>query len=226
MNSASSPILEALRRRSRTAVDYERRRLIAAAWHAGHRNINELIAASGAARQTIYNDLAAEGIDYRDRDAPVFPPSPLPETAEPSLIGELRAAALSAIGSKANAVREAALAAARIANDAGEVEDQDENPYTAELGIYDLARVLNLGLGNRGSAADSLAAVMTVINNTWDASTAALRARWVAWELRRLGAEADAQRFEQRADDLTEHGNWPPPSWNEPSQAPNTDQSS
>src|SRR5690606_29068320 len=53
-----------------------RPRLVADAWRAGVRNIRALARAAGVSRDTIYSDLAAEGIDYRDRTA--APPDPHP----------------------------------------------------------------------------------------------------------------------------------------------------
>ncbi len=46
-----------------------RPRLTAAAWRAGTRTIASLARAAGVSRDTVYADLAAEGIDYRDRTA-------------------------------------------------------------------------------------------------------------------------------------------------------------
>ncbi|GAA3702308.1 hypothetical protein GCM10022224_080120 [Nonomuraea antimicrobica] len=46
-----------------------RPRLTAAAWRAGEHNIRALARAAGVARDTVYADLAAEGIDYRDRSS-------------------------------------------------------------------------------------------------------------------------------------------------------------
>jgi hypothetical protein len=44
--------------------------LVAAAWRAGERNVAELARAAGVSRDTIYADLAGQGIDYRDRQQP------------------------------------------------------------------------------------------------------------------------------------------------------------
>lgn len=44
-----------------------RPRLVAAAWRAGTRTIATLARAADVSRDTIYTDLAGEGIDYRDR---------------------------------------------------------------------------------------------------------------------------------------------------------------
>lgn len=44
-----------------------RPRLIAAAWRAGTRTVATLARAADVARDTVYADLASEGIDYRDR---------------------------------------------------------------------------------------------------------------------------------------------------------------
>ncbi|WP_406314570.1 hypothetical protein OHA77_39800 [Streptosporangium sp. NBC_01639] len=46
-----------------------RPRLTAAAWRAGTRTIASLARAAGVSRDTVYADLASEGIDYRDRTA-------------------------------------------------------------------------------------------------------------------------------------------------------------
>lgn len=51
-----------------TQEPHMRRRLIAAAWRAGERRVAELARVAGITRATTYADLAAEGIDYRDRD--------------------------------------------------------------------------------------------------------------------------------------------------------------
>jgi hypothetical protein len=44
--------------------------LVAAAWRAGARNVAELARAADVSRDTIYADLAGQGIDYRDRRQP------------------------------------------------------------------------------------------------------------------------------------------------------------
>lgn len=50
-----------------------RPRLVAAAWRAGVRNIRGIARAAEVSRDTIYSDLTAEGIDYRDRTAAAAP---------------------------------------------------------------------------------------------------------------------------------------------------------
>ncbi|MEV7809040.1 RNase adapter RapZ [Microbispora sp. NPDC088329] len=44
-----------------------RPRLTAAAWRAGERNVRAIARAAGVSRDTVYADLTAEGVDYRDR---------------------------------------------------------------------------------------------------------------------------------------------------------------
>jgi hypothetical protein len=44
--------------------------LVVAAWRVGARNVAELARAAGVSRDTIYADLAGQGIDYRDRQQP------------------------------------------------------------------------------------------------------------------------------------------------------------
>ena len=50
-----------------------RPRLVADAWRAGVRNISGIARAAGVSRDTVYADLTAEGIDYRDRTAAAAP---------------------------------------------------------------------------------------------------------------------------------------------------------
>lgn len=52
-------------RRDRLPAD--RGRLVAAAWRAGNRNVRELARLADVARDTVYSDLEAHGIDWRDR---------------------------------------------------------------------------------------------------------------------------------------------------------------
>jgi hypothetical protein len=74
---------------------------------------------------------------------------------------------------------------------------KDPNPVTAELEVYDLARLFNLDPSERsrdGSA--GLEDVATVVRGTLGpAEHRARRARWVAAELTRLGYEAEAASF-------------------------------
>lgn len=74
-NTPGQDALRALREWA-TAQKLIRPRLIAAAWRAGVRNISSIARAAGVSRDTIYSDLAVEGIDYRDRTA--APPDPHP----------------------------------------------------------------------------------------------------------------------------------------------------
>lgn len=56
--------LEALRTYARP---HRRSELVAAAWHAGETTISTLAAVAGVTRQTIYDDLRSQGIDYTQR---------------------------------------------------------------------------------------------------------------------------------------------------------------
>jgi hypothetical protein len=48
--------------------------LLAAAWHAGERNVRELARIAGVSRDTVYADLKSRDIDPTDRSSPARPP--------------------------------------------------------------------------------------------------------------------------------------------------------
>lgn len=180
------PPLAAIENFAQHRVTAERRRLLAEAWHAGYRNIAELRRLSGLSRQTIYDDLDAMFIDRRDRDAPVVPAPPLRETAaEPSLVGELQHAAFAAITARTYRIDEG-------------LDLDDINPHTARFPVYVLAELFTAIPGRRMEEprVDRLTMLRIHIrSHTEDTHVAAL-CDWVAWELRRLGDEAAATKFE------------------------------
>ncbi|WP_433545122.1 hypothetical protein ACQPZG_07925 [Streptomyces sp. CA-294286] len=75
-SDTSSPRLNALTALGESTED-NRAELIEAAWLTGTRNPAELASVAGVARDTVYADLAARGIDRQDRDAA---PAPRPES--------------------------------------------------------------------------------------------------------------------------------------------------
>ncbi|MFD4196679.1 aminotransferase-like domain-containing protein [Amycolatopsis thermoflava] len=61
--------------RQRDQMPEQRAVLLSAAWRAGERNVRELARIADVSRQTVYDDLRAQGIDPRaDRGAAVAPP--------------------------------------------------------------------------------------------------------------------------------------------------------
>lgn len=74
---------------------------------------------------------------------------------------------------------------------------EDPNPVTAELEIFDLARLFNLDPSGRSrDVAVNLQDVATVVRGTLDSpERRARRARWVAAELTRLGYATEAASF-------------------------------
>ena len=98
-------------------------------------------------------------------------------------------------------LRAAALAAITIAGQDGA---DDANPHTAELTAYDLARIFCPAMNDRGGVARTLDDLATTIMLTSGAPARSAprrqaRARWVAWELRRLGDPGRAGRFDHLA---------------------------
>ncbi|MFJ2739843.1 hypothetical protein ACIO3O_09250 [Streptomyces sp. NPDC087440] len=65
------------------STDANRAELIDRAWRTGTRNVVELASVSGADRDTVYADLTARGIDWRDPDAL---PAPRPERVGPEAV--------------------------------------------------------------------------------------------------------------------------------------------
>lgn len=69
--------------RQRDRMPEQRAVLLGGAWRAGERNIRELARIADVSRQTVYDDLRAQGIDPReDRDAAITPPRYAPLTHE------------------------------------------------------------------------------------------------------------------------------------------------
>jgi hypothetical protein len=98
-------------------------------------------------------------------------------------------------------LRAAALAAITIADRDGA---SDANPHTAELTAYDLARIFCPAMNDRDHVARTLDGLATTIRLTSgsharSAPRRQARARWVAWELRRLGDPVRAEFFDQLA---------------------------
>jgi hypothetical protein len=71
-----SRAVEALRRLAARSDRFpqERARLLASAWTFGERNVAALARAADVTRQTVYDDLRAQGIDPRGRDEPTAVP--------------------------------------------------------------------------------------------------------------------------------------------------------
>jgi RNase adapter protein RapZ len=66
-----------------------RSRLISAAWRAGEHNIAALARTAGVSRDTVYSDLAEEGVDYLDRSAPGTAAQPRKRQVELTTYGVL-----------------------------------------------------------------------------------------------------------------------------------------
>lgn len=183
------PPLAAIETFAQHRVTAERRRLLAEAWRAGYRNIAELRRLSGLSRQTIYDDLEAMNIDPKDRDAPIVPALPLrAAAAEPSIVGELQHAAFAAITARTYRVDEG-------------LDLNDINPHTAGLPVHALAGLFTAIPGRRMEEprTDGLSGLRIHISVSAEDTHVAALCDWVAWELRRLGAEAEAARFERLA---------------------------
>lgn len=163
-----------------------RRTLMADAWRRGHRDITVLAAAASVSRPTVYADLRAFGVDTDDTTAPVLPTRPMPE---PVLVDQLRLACLAALTALADET------AGIQGNSSGDV-----NPHTNHLSARELTRIFATPfrdrqfVDNRGTLGDLR---YNILIDYFDQSTKDEQARWAAWELRRLGANADAESFER-----------------------------
>lgn len=113
--------------RQRERQPVERAALIAAAWHAGERNLRELARVADVSRTTVYDDLRSRGIEpSSDRAAPRTTPRPAPlDHEQVTDLGERMAAVLlpSMIGSKTEPLAYAAWAAHQAITTIGKLLD-------------------------------------------------------------------------------------------------------
>lgn len=103
-------------------------------------------------------------------------------------------------------LRAAALSAITTYGDESRTPFEDDNPYTAELSPYDLARLFCPTRGSRENPVADLDDVATIIRRTTGADAsrrAAARAHWVAHELKRLGHHREAKGFVTLAEEKT-----------------------